>query len=180
MDAIDGELEFEMVTKSTAAALLTGFDAGKTHFGKQVTEMVTRLRPGLWVPSMRILAFRHEDRTAGVCAWHLKPLPSPDLVLPNDMYIYTLGLCVDYQGSKLSDGTWLSNALLRGALRQMREDDPSGNMPASWAYIGPFNRKSHRLHRQHGYATRKPLPKSDIIRFRPPGLDPDLYLRDSK
>jgi hypothetical protein len=127
-------------------------------------------------PGLTVVAMRHEGHTAGVCAWYPRPLPSADMVLPNDIYIHTIGLTQDYRGGKLGDGTWLSNTLMMGALRQIRAEAPNDQMPAAWVYIAPFNKKSHRLFRQHGYATRTPIAKHDIIRFRPPGLDPELYL----
>jgi hypothetical protein len=175
-DAIHGDVKFEKVSKSQARALLAGFDAGPTRYGGNVNGMVTELIQKPWPPGLTVLAMRRDGQTIGVCAWYPRPLPSPGLALPADMYVHLIGLSHDAQGQSLTDGTRLSNALLRQAHRQMNSD-AGGKMPASWVYAGPFNKKSHRLFGQHGYRTRAPLPKNDIIRFRPPGLEPELYLK---
>jgi hypothetical protein len=174
--AIEGDIDFELVFQSGAAARLDGFSAGKKRYGKLVNEMVARLCVRPWWTGLTVLAMKHDDQLAGVCAWYPRPLPSPGSPLPDDVYIHTIGLSEPFQGRALGDGMWLSNALLRGALRQINAETAAGRMPASWTYVAPFNKKSHRLFAEHGYATRAPLPKNDMIRFRPPGLDPDLYL----
>jgi hypothetical protein len=176
-ETIDGDVEFERVSKSQVRALLENFNAGPTRYGGIVNGMVGELIQKPWWAGLTVFAMRHGDRTAGVCAWYPRPLPSPDLVLPNDIYVHTIGLSRDFHGKTLSDETWLSNALLRAALRQIAADAPGGPMPTSWTYVAPYNVKSHRLFRQHGYNTRPPQPRCDIIRFRP-SFDPDLYLKE--
>jgi hypothetical protein len=177
-EEIHGDVDFEKVSKSRARALLGDFDGGPTRYGGIVTGMVGELVRKPWWPTLTVLTMRYGDRTAGVCAWFPRPLPDPDGPMPeDDTYIHTIGLSRDFQGKKLSDGAWLSNALLRGALRQIATDAADGQMPSSWTCVAPFNKKSHRLFRQHGYGTRRPQPGCDIIRFRP-SFDPDLYLKE--
>jgi hypothetical protein len=59
-----------------------------------------------------------------------------------------------------------------GMLTYMQAETSDGRTPASWAYIAPFNKKSHRLFAYHGYATRAPIKGHDLIRLRPAGLRP--------
>ncbi len=173
---LDGDLEFDVVPEPRGSDRLRGFVVGPRRYDKEVTTMVADLHRGNIPPRATVLAMTHEGHTAGVCAWYPRPLPSEDLTLPDDVYIHTLGLSESHRERSLEDGTWLSSALMRGALRQIRGEVPTTNMPASWVYISPFNKKSHRLFRRHGYATRAPIAGHDIIRLRPGRLDPDLFL----
>jgi L-amino acid N-acyltransferase YncA len=171
MPVFTGSLEFERISKPMLAPALKGFSCGDHRYDKAVDGLVARQHSGEAVYSPTVMVMTDEGRTAGICAWRLQPLPSDELVLPDDFYVHMIGLSRHYREHWEEDGTSLGSVLMKGMLEEIKADGPGNSMPAVWACIAPFNKKSHRLFGDHGFATRKPV-KGDIIRFRPPGLEP--------
>lgn len=168
MPAIKGTLTYEKITTPCRHPLLCNFSCGNDQYGKGITGNVARLYRGKEV--VTITAMIHAGKVAGLCAWHPRPLPPSTTALYRDIYIHTVGLSEEYRACWLEDGTRLSGALLTETLRQIRADEST--MPGVWALVAHFNKKGKALFANHGFATRAPIPKFDLIFFRPPGLEP--------
>jgi ribosomal protein S18 acetylase RimI-like enzyme len=181
MPALESPATFAKLNRVAQHPSLAGFDCGDHRYDRGVNGLVRHLYRGHAVAEVMVM--QHEGRTAGVAAWQRRPLITPEGPLgEGDAYVYVFGVARDCREQSEPDGRHLGSALMAGMLNQMQSEAPDGLMPASWAYIAPFNRKSHRLFAYHGYATRAPSKGHDIIRFRPSGLDPQaggLYYRPS-
>jgi hypothetical protein len=174
MPVLTGDIEFKIIVKPRGEPLLRDFSCGSNNkYDKGITQNVSRFYGGKETATMLVMT--HCGKVAGVSAWEPRPLPSVDgSSFDGVIYVHTIGLSKDFRECWLQDGTRLSSVLLTQTLRQIRSDRAQDGMPGVWAYVGPFNKKAHQLFANHGFATRAPIDKHDVIRFRPPGLDPDL------
>jgi GNAT superfamily N-acetyltransferase len=161
-----GSVEFRKISQPKGDPALYGFSCGDGKHDKPVNDLVANQHRGRAKYSPIIMVMEHGSQTSGVCAWRPRPLPpAPDQGQPgDDIYIHLIGISRDYRRKGLG------SVLLSEALRQIKAETADGSMPAVWAYISPFNKKSHELFAAHDFSTRAP-EKGDMVRLRPSGLE---------
>jgi GNAT superfamily N-acetyltransferase len=165
MQVLADSVEFRKISQPKGDPALYGFSCGDGKYDKPVNELVANQYTGRAIYKPTVMVMVHGSQTAGVCAWRPRPLPpAPDQPKSDDIYIHLIGI------SKDSRGQGLGRVLLGESLRQIKAGTDDGSMPAVWAYISPFNKKSHTMFAAHDFATRPP-EKGDLVWLRPAGLE---------
>src|ERR1700691_1740110 len=144
-------VEFRKISQPKGDSALRGFSCGDGKHDKAVNDLVANQYRGRAKYSPTIMVMERDSRTAGVCAWRSRPLPpAPDQGESDEIYIHLIGI------SRHDRKQGFGGVLLGEALRQIKTESANGSMPAVWAYIGPFNKKSHDLFAAHDFSTRAP------------------------
>lgn len=113
----------------------------------------------------------------GVCSFLAHPLPGPaGKFFGNAQRIHILGTDRLYHGKRLEDGSRPGDALLCGALEQIKLAY-DGRMPYVSALVSPENDRSRALFARHGFRGLPYLGEGEIVYVRSPQQRPVLALR---
>jgi ribosomal protein S18 acetylase RimI-like enzyme len=141
-------------------AVLGGFSCGEGHHEHEVNGLVAELRR--WAPKASadnpaVVIMEDGSELVGVGAYHERPLYPLLAPVPDDAYIWVIGLSRHYRRKGLG------GALRAGLMVQIRED--WGHVPDIWAYVSASNSQSHPMFEAAGFIF---LPSfgGDTIRFR--------------